>query len=448
MVIQLQWGKSMKLLQAEHFTRRKQERIYSLDWLRVLVLLGVFYSHNTYIFIFTYWHVQDKGQSSSMSILADILAGWGMSLFFVLAGASAWFALQSRTGRQFVTERFKRLVIPFLVAFILLAPPQAYFEALSRRLYQGSFLQFYPYFWTNIQLSWNPQDLATYGFHLWFLAFLFCISLLSLPLTLSLRSHRNFIARLGAFCERRGGMFVFVLPIALIQILLRAPFPGYRGWADFFSWLAFFVCGYVLFSDHHFERAIEKQGKLAALVGSMCVVIILAFFFAGFFEIWENTSSYSIGYLLYQILFSLNAWSWIVFALFIGIRFLNEKSKLLQYANETVLPFYLLHYLVTSILAFYMVQWNAGVVPTFLIISTSALIATLALYEFLVRRVPVMCWFFGMKARKPSLRTGIDMHEQKAEGLVSPLDISVPGPEAVDKQPDGSSREYRYARTF
>jgi glucan biosynthesis protein C len=52
-----------------------------------------------------------------------------VALFFLLAGASAWFALSSRTSNQFIGERFKRLLIPFIVAFVLLSPIQAYFNS-------------------------------------------------------------------------------------------------------------------------------------------------------------------------------------------------------------------------------------------------------------------------------------------------------------------------------
>jgi hypothetical protein len=69
---------------------------------------------------------------------------------------------------------------------------------------------------------------------------------------------------------------VFVLPLAVIQVALRVPFPGYQNWADFFSWLVFFLYGYVLLSDPRFARAIKKQGKIALFSGIACFLVMMA----------------------------------------------------------------------------------------------------------------------------------------------------------------------------
>ena len=111
------------------------ERLYYLDWLRVLAVLGVFYAHTAEIFDTLYWHIRQDGQGTDWNALATFGAQWGMSLFFLLAGASAWFALSSRTSHQFIAERSKRLLIPFIVAFILLSPIQSYFIASTSSLH-------------------------------------------------------------------------------------------------------------------------------------------------------------------------------------------------------------------------------------------------------------------------------------------------------------------------
>src|SRR5215471_14247482 len=172
-------------------TLHTHERLHYLDWLRVLAVLGVFYAHSINIFDMLYWHVRSGGQSSGLIVMVVFGTQWGMSLFFFLAGASSWFALESRTIGQFIGERFKRLIIPFIIGFILLSPPQAYLFAVSQGTYHGSFLPFIPYFFEHIRVSWNPQWIAAYGYHLWFLAFLFFVALLTLPILLLLRRKRG-----------------------------------------------------------------------------------------------------------------------------------------------------------------------------------------------------------------------------------------------------------------
>ncbi|MFC2099683.1 acyltransferase family protein [Candidatus Bipolaricaulota bacterium] len=44
----------------------------------------------------------------------DFFVQWMMPLFFVLSGASIYFALQKRSGRQFIVERLLRLMLPLV----------------------------------------------------------------------------------------------------------------------------------------------------------------------------------------------------------------------------------------------------------------------------------------------------------------------------------------------
>ncbi len=48
----------------------------------------------------------------------------------------------------------------------------------------------------------------------------------------------------------------------------------------------------------------------------------------------------------------------------------------------------------------YVMQWNIGIAPKWLIISTLALVLTLAVYELLIRQVNGIRWLFGMKPRQ------------------------------------------------
>ncbi len=396
------------------------ERLHYLDWLRVLAVLGVFYAHTTNIYDQLYWHVRGGDQSAGLIVLVVFGTQWGMALFFFLAGASSWFALESRTSLEYISERFKRLIIPCIVGFILLSPPQAYLLSVSQGLYQGTFLQFIPYFFEHIRISWNPGWIAAYGYHLWFLVFLFFVSLITLPALLLLRRRRgqDFISKLAAFCSKPGGLFVFVLPIALIQIALRAPFPGYLGWADFFIWLFIFVYGFMFLADKRFTIAIQKQGKIALWVGIASFLTMLIANFAGVLDSWDSISSYTPGYVLYQLLRSIVAWSWMIYALHFGMHFLNFENKLIDYTNEAVLPFYVLHHPVIVVIAFYTIPWDINLGLKFLFVSTAALVATLVLYDLLIRRWKGTRWLFGMKPLMP--RQSEQEQEQTLDSTPTP----------------------------
>jgi glucan biosynthesis protein C len=157
--------------QAEGAVPTKQGRLYYLDWLRVLAVLTVFVYHTWRPFDITDWHVKNTEQSLVVTVPVALIALWGMPLFFVLAGAGSWFALLARSGRQFVRERSLRLLVPLLVGFLLFSPIQAYFEALNHGRFAASFLEFVPWFFAHLQVSWHAPWIS-YPYHLWFLEFL------------------------------------------------------------------------------------------------------------------------------------------------------------------------------------------------------------------------------------------------------------------------------------
>ncbi len=385
----------------------KHERLYYLDWLRVIAVFGVFISHTADIFDTLYWHTRQNEQGISWNGLATFGAEWGMSLVFLLAGASAWFALQSRSSRQFTNERFKRLLIPFIVAFIVLSPFQAYlmsyFIASGYSHFQGDLFQFFTYFFEHIHIGGDLKFLTIYGYHLWFLAYLYIISMMALPVLLYLKRGRGsrIILRLVALCKIPGGLFIFVLPIALIRIVLWALYPGYQGWADFYIWFIIFVFGFILYANNTFQVIIRKQGKIFVVVSTVCIVSLIIANFAGELSKLEHAPNYSAGYMLYQLLLSIALWSITLAALYAAIGLLNFNNTVLQYLNQAILPFYILHEPIIIIIAFFVLAWDIPTGIKFIFVTAASLLVTLVIYELLICRIKPIRWVFGMKNPSP-----------------------------------------------
>jgi surface polysaccharide O-acyltransferase-like enzyme len=70
--------------------------------LRVLatLLLIVFHSGRAFT-AFEPWHIENLERSRAVGWMLDFISHWHMPLFFLLAGASAWYAFGSRTRRAF-----------------------------------------------------------------------------------------------------------------------------------------------------------------------------------------------------------------------------------------------------------------------------------------------------------------------------------------------------------
>jgi glucan biosynthesis protein C len=380
--------------------KSKPERLHYLDWLHVLAILGVFVFHAVHPFDHFPWEIKNADKSVVATLFIVYFGAWGMPFFYAMTGATSWFALRRRTGRQYATERVKRLLIPFIVGSLLLSPLQLYVEWRHKTqtgLFAGSFLEFFQ----QREISIGPRVFGWAGYHLWFVGFLFAYALIALPFLLWLKrdAGQRFVSWLAKLCERRAGILVFVLPLALVRFVLQPFFPAEHDWADFVYLLFFFVYGYILYADPRFSRAIRRDWPLALTLGVVSTLFLIGAGVADVVSMWMSTPSLP-GFYLTWGLFSVNSWCWTLFMLYVGMRYLDFSNKWLQYGQEASYPFYLFHQPAIIVIAFYVVQWEAPLPIKLLVVVLGSFAATLALYELLVRRFGPVRALLGMKPKQ------------------------------------------------
>ncbi|KPK17741.1 MAG: hypothetical protein AMK69_25570 [Nitrospira bacterium SG8_3] len=376
----------------------KQERLYYLDWLRVLAILGVFLFHAVHPFDMFPWEIKNADQSVAVTLFIVFLGPWGMPLFFLLSGVGSQFALRRRTSKQYLIERVNRLLIPFIVGSVLLSPLQLYFQwahQLQTGVFDGSLLEFFQI----RDISIGPRFFGWAGFHLWFLGFLFAYSIIALPIFQWLKqgAGKQFVDWLVRICSKRGGLLLFILPLMVVQFIFRPYFPMEHDWTDFLFSLVFFIVGYILYSDQRFEEPIKRDWKVMLIFG---IISTLFFFGAGAADRateWMETSG-TLGYYMLWGMWSINAWCWTLFMLFIGMRYLDFTNKLLQYGQDTIMPFFLFHQPVIIIIAFYVVQWEVGVTLKLITVVLSSFVISFGLVEFVLRRIKPVRKILGMKS--------------------------------------------------
>jgi peptidoglycan/LPS O-acetylase OafA/YrhL len=393
-----------------------KERRYDIDWLRVIAMLAIFFYHCSRFFGTEGWHLKNPEQSLFVFVLTRTLIWpWVMEIFFVLSGVGAWYSLKSRTGGQFIWERVKRLLVPlYTVGLFVLIPPQAYFEAVTNGGYSSTFWEFLPQYYSRIPAALvdlfpyvlnDPARLVPYSFpgHLWFLQYLFLISLVTLPLLLYLRSEsgQRWIGRLAGLCNRRGGIFLIIAPLALILICFRPLFSGGRTWADFLWYAAFFVFGYIMVADKRFTESIKRSGWISlglwiisVFGGLTFLVLVLGY------DPMPGSEPFSIIFVTYQIVYSIGSWSAVVYMLSLGAKYLNFDNKYLAYANQAVLPFYLLHQTVILCVGWFIIPLTMGILPKYLVIAVVSFTVIMGIYELLIRRFNIVRFFFGMRPKK------------------------------------------------
>ena len=386
----------------DHAAGATRVRRYDIDWVRILAVLLLIPFHTARIFnlaeagVAEPFYAKSQALSWPLSHLIVFLDGWHMPLLFAVAGAATWFALGFRSGGQYAAERFKRLLIPFIFGVLVIVPPQTFFGSIANHNYDGSFLGYWPHFFTD-----ESKDLSGYagGFtpgHLWFIAYLFLFAVLGLPLMLYFRreSGARLVSRIAAFCRRPGAIFLFAVPLLAADYLV-----GDAADPNPLRHLLFFLAGYLLVADLRFQDVIDRHKGTALLLGVAGATVINSF--------WALDiglgGEYAPQHVAFRLLGNLNSWVWIVAILGYGRRFLNVNNRVLRYANEAAYPFYILHQTVIVAIGFYVLKWGLPVPAAFTFIALASVIASLAIYDLLVKRVGVLRFLFGMKA-KPAVR--------------------------------------------
>ncbi len=371
-------------------------RWYYLDWLRVLAILTVFLYHDAKFFDYDRaGALLDTPQRDwGLTVVARAVELWGMPLFFVIAAIATFFSLAARGNWRFLTERFQRLIIPYLLGVFVLGPLLVYGQRSAAGQFTGSFWQFLPHYFD----GWYGfgGNFAWTGFHLWFLFLLFLFSLIMLPLFRYLGSAPSVATALQRFPALRGELFLLVPVVltAIIEVLVNRQPDGlglrlFGGWSVF-TYVGFFLGGYLLALNAHALASFERNRTITLLLGLGATLIYLVLLLG------YGQSTYTIPV---SLLRALNAWLWLATLLGFARRYLGGATHWLAEANRAVLPFYILHVPALIVVGMVALSWKIPILANFLLIALISFLLIVGLIEGVVRRVPFLRIAFGMKAR-------------------------------------------------
>ena len=371
------------------------KRRYELDWLRVLAILAVFVYHTSLIFAPDPYQIKNTVTYGFLDDLGGFGGTWGMPLIFLISGASVYFTLGKVRAGTFLKGMILRLLVPLGVCIFTHAAWQVYLERLQTGGFRGSFLEFVPHYFEG--MYGFGGNFAWMGMHLWYLEALFLFSLLCLPLFLWLKGHpagRWLLQRAGDALARPGTLYLLALPAYVLINVLDPDTWGMDaigGWS-MFIYLTFFVSGFVIYSNARLQDRIRRARWVSLVAG-----IVL---WAGIDPLWGALGDPTFGTLAFALgigAWCLNAWCWLLAILGFGMQHLTARTPFLAYANEAVLPFYILHQTAILTLAFPVVQWPIPDGLKFALILGGSFLVSMGVYEGLVRRRNVLRFLFGMK---------------------------------------------------
>jgi len=155
-----------------------KNRIYFLDNLRTFIIFLVVWFHAGWVYessgvLSWAWIVNDPSKNNVAGLLNLILDIFMMPVMFFISGYFSPLSLKRKTGRSFLISRFRRLMVPWILAVLILLPLYKVIYLYSRDLPQQGLWSYFHF---------NGGSLINQGW-LWFLPVLFLFDMFYLVLS-------------------------------------------------------------------------------------------------------------------------------------------------------------------------------------------------------------------------------------------------------------------------
>jgi len=384
-----------------HPTASPSRRL-DVDNLRNLAVLALILFHTARLFNHEEWHIKNAEMYSWGDWIVRILNQWHMPLFFVLAGMSAYYAINARGGLHFARERVLRLFVPFVLGCFLFVAPQVYIERIAwfdaHRYgdinFVGSYLDFLPTFVTTGaypkgNFSWH---------HLWFVLYLFVYSvLLVLPLA---AWGRGAAARALGRGMARGGLWLLLPALAIfaVKIFLYPLFGSTHNlvwdWANHVHFVFVFLMGWLIAATPELESAV-RRGRPVALILAITSVFVWLYGpkIPMDLGLWKVLDVSGIGY-------TLGEWFWIAAFLGYARDLLDRRIPFVTGFTRYAFPFYILHQTVIVVLGYQLWNWTDQPVAKFVVVAVATTAISLIGCRLLDTN-PVTRFVIGLKSPLP-----------------------------------------------
>ena len=382
-------------------------RRHDIDFLRVFAFSLLILYHVGMFYVYDWgWHVKSAYQSEWLQIPMIFTNQWRMSLLFVLSGLAVSFVWGKYTPAKLAMRRIWRLGLPLVFGMAFIVAPQPYYEALSKGLVEPGFFDFMARYLTFDDFpdgAWEGEEIITWTWnHLWYLPYVLLYTLLLIPVAMFIDGRGKPVR--DGFRRLRGAWLVLVpvIPLMLYGYFIFPSFP-YINHSLIGDWYAhamygtFFLYGYLIGRDEGLWAELKRMRKALLATGLVVFIALLTSREIGAQEISPILEH------VQQFLIYLNRWLWILILCAWGHHLVRKPSRALTYATAAVFPWYILHQTITVTAGYQLSQLELGPVIEPILVLGITILGCLVLYEFVIRRIPLLRPLFGLpyRAGKP-----------------------------------------------
>ena len=345
----------------------KGNRIHFLDNLRAFMIFlvvlvhagGVYESSGTWA---SFWIVDDPSTNNLSGLLFLILDIFTMPTLFLISGFVTPLSLKNKNGWVFLRSKFRRLMIPWIIAVLTLIPLYKVIFLYSRNLPQESWTTYFH--WSNGIWSQN---------WLWFLPVLFLFNVLYLVSTKVKMRIPNISLKGAVF-----GAFV----IGFVYSVCMDVF-GLRGWTkigllDFQNerlliYFMAFLLGALCFRVKVFDG--KRKGRmLYHIVNSTAWIPVTVYIFFLLYP-WFKPGRYIGSEIIHRVILWFSFHLALLCLVYVTIetfrRYQNKQGKLRHELNKNSYYVYIIHVIVMGGFALLMLNTAIPSLLKFLLLTVS-----------------------------------------------------------------------------
>ncbi len=359
-----------------------------MDNLRWMIILVLFPYHALIIYSGVgsyYFHVTNNVLANAFLLF---FAPWFMQLLFAIAGIATYYSLKKRDIGQYLKERVSKLLIPMVAGVVLVIPVSVYFGYLYNG-YTGGFLSL----WWDMMSHWlNYLGSGLLVGPLWFLLYLFIVSVVALPFILK-HGKRNIPLEKATITK----LLLLVFPLAIGSYFL--PLYPEKSLLQFFL---VFIFGYFFLSDDGVQQKLEDR-RWPLFISFLVLTVVYVALTAGNIGSGAGaattaaSSSAMVGEFLIKLWTNLILWLGVLSILGMGKHHLEFKNSKTLYLSAVSFPIYIFHIAWINMLAYYLINWIPHLMGVqIILIMALSFVFTMATIE-VVRRIPGIRSLFGMK---------------------------------------------------
>jgi len=377
----------------------KTERIHSLDSLRaIMMLLGlVLHSAVTYTVsdMGEIWTLKDPVNTHiSNDLLVVIIHLFRMPIFFFIAGFFGSLLFYERSPLKMFKNRVSRIVYPFAIFLFILSPLIIITFLYSNYVFAGNEA---PLITT---LSWFSNSLIFIPgetYHLWFLYYLFLISMVTLVLGLLLKKtpylttrvtkgfnwiiHKPFL-RIFFF-----SLLTFILYLLMDVKEVESSTSFIPDLKTFLFCFQFYIIGWIFFKSKHLLDRIMQLDWIQTIFGVIITSVIYSLNESLKFEVFVFFKSFSV-------------WLFVFGITGLFIRYGSKHSTVMRYISDSSYWVYLIHLPITLVLPGLIGNWALPATIKFLIVLATTTCLCFISYHYFVRDTFIGVFLNGRKYPK------------------------------------------------